>query len=103
MQLEELGVLVKELREANGMTTEELAQVSGLSYGFISMLENRRGGTPNPKTLEKLAQGFGLHVLVLLGFLYLEEINVFNPELGEVYTGLKQKYFLGKTQRKGMK
>lgn len=56
---------VKELRAKKGWTIDQLADVSGVSRGFISQIENERRD-PSAQTLADLAQAFGVHVSQLL-------------------------------------
>lgn len=64
-----IGNKVKELREARGWTQEQLAEKSGLSRGYISILELRHGATPNARRLKQLADAFKV------------DLGVFLPEL----------------------
>ena len=70
-----LGTMLKHLREARGLTQEQLAKRSGVSQGYIAKLEpsNRRGqkktirqGNPSITTLRKLARALGVPVTALL-------------------------------------
>ena len=54
----ELGEKIKELRNKQGLTQEELADRAELSKGFISQLE-RDMTSPSIATLEDLLQGLG--------------------------------------------
>lgn len=56
-----MGYHVKELREAVGMTQEELAEKSGVSRMTISALENKDCNTTS-KTLRKIAEALGVTV-----------------------------------------
>ena len=49
-----LGDIIKKYREEHGMSQSSFAAVSGISKGYISMLENNR----NPSTGEPLAPTF---------------------------------------------
>lgn len=61
---------VRELRKKHGWTIDQLADVSGVSRGFISQIET---GTrePSAKTLASLADAFDVHVSQLLADLNL--------------------------------
>lgn len=50
-----MGYKIKALREALGMTQEELAEKSGISRQTISSLENNQTRSTSTKTLEKIA------------------------------------------------
>ena len=51
-----MGFKVKELREAKGMTQEELEQRSGVSRQTISAIENNRCGDVKTGTLMAIAK-----------------------------------------------
>lgn len=57
-----MGYKIKEVREARGLTQEELAEKSGVSRGTISALENGAVRTTTTKTLVKLALALGVSV-----------------------------------------
>lgn len=52
----EFGNYLKELREANDMTVNHLALLSGVSNAQISRIEHGLRGVPKPETIEKLAK-----------------------------------------------
>ena len=57
-----MGYKIKEIREAANMTQEELSEVSGVSRGTISALENGTERTTTTKTLLKIANALGTSV-----------------------------------------
>ena len=57
-----MGYQIKEVREAKGMTQEELAQLSGVSRVTISGLENGTERGTTSKTLLKIASALGVPV-----------------------------------------
>lgn len=57
-----MGYKIREIREAQRMTQEELAEKSGVSRGTISALENGSMRNTTSKTLLKLAQALGTSV-----------------------------------------
>ncbi len=61
MNLLELSQTIRKVRQAQGMTVEQLAKKSGFSKGFISQVENFRQ-TPSLKALVKIAEALGLPV-----------------------------------------
>lgn len=67
------------LRERHGLTQEEFAEASGLSYKFYQQIEAGRKKQVLLETVERLAAGFGLEVWQLLA-----------PEL-PLYTAVKGK------------
>lgn len=68
-----LGEYIKTYRKSNGMTMDDFAKKSGLSKGYISMLEKNRHPqngkpiTPTLETCKKAADAMGLTVNDLLG------------------------------------
>lgn len=54
-----MGYRIKELREAQNMTQEELSKKSGISRGTISALEGDMMRETTTKTLVKIAQALG--------------------------------------------
>ena len=59
MDLLHLSQRLRELRNAQGMTLEQLAAKSSLSKGFLSQIENFRV-TPSLKALDRLANALGV-------------------------------------------
>lgn len=51
-----LGGLIKELREANGLTLREVERRSGVSNSYISQVENGQIKQPSPNFLHKMAE-----------------------------------------------
>lgn len=47
---------IRELREEQGISQTALAEMTGLSIGYISLLENNIRTNPSYKTLEKIAK-----------------------------------------------
>lgn len=58
-----LGLLIKELRQKNGMTQEELARKLKTTKSAVSRLENSSGGA-RLATLEKIALTFGKELVI---------------------------------------
>lgn len=54
-----LGGTLKELREIQGLTLRELEQRTGLSSGYLSLLEHDKVKHPNPGVLYRLANALG--------------------------------------------
>ena len=55
---ESLGGRIRQLREAEGLSLGELAEVSGISKSYLWNLENKEGHQkPSADTLYALAQG----------------------------------------------
>jgi HTH-type transcriptional regulator/antitoxin HipB len=58
-----VGFVIKELRQKNGMTQEELARRLKTTKSAVSRLENRSGGA-RLETLEKIALAFGKELVI---------------------------------------
>ena len=58
---------LKELRAAHGLTQEEFAELSGISYKYYQAVEAGRKPNLRLSTLERLASAYGLQVWQLLG------------------------------------
>lgn len=52
----EFGSLLKQLREQNGMSINQLAEAAGISNSQISRMENGVRGVPKAPTIRKLAE-----------------------------------------------
>lgn len=82
MNLLELSQTIREVRQAQKMTVEQLANRSGFSKGFISQVENFRI-TPSLKALSKIADALGIKVSDLFsGNGHGEQVSFGNLEDG---------------------
>jgi len=52
----DFGDKLRSIRELRGLSTTELAKMSGLSQSFISDIENKRRTSPTSKTITKLSK-----------------------------------------------
>ena len=59
MNLLEISQAIRKVRQAQGLTVEQLAKRSGFSKGFISQIENFRQ-TPSLKTLIRISEALAL-------------------------------------------
>ena len=66
MNLLEVSQTIRKVRQAQGLTVEQLARRSGFSKGFISQVENFRQ-TPSLKALVKISEALGLPMSRLFG------------------------------------
>ena len=57
-----MGYRIKDVREKQGITQEELANKSGVSRVIIAQLENNDSASTTTKTLSKIAQALGVPV-----------------------------------------
>lgn len=58
-----IGLAIKDLRQKNGMTQEQLAQRLKTTKSAVSRLENRSGGA-RLETLAKIAHTFGKELVI---------------------------------------
>ena len=63
-----LGVRIRTLRKAAGLTQEQLAEAADISVNFIGYVE-RGQRAPSIQTLERIAQGLSVHPKDLFEFL----------------------------------
>lgn len=92
---------IRELREKKKMSQAELANASGLSTTYISLLE---GGKKSPtlKSLEKICEALGVP-FALLSFLSLESHDVKEEKraafdlLKPAIDAMVEEFFLGKS------
>ncbi|GGG06821.1 hypothetical protein GCM10010912_59370 [Paenibacillus albidus] len=71
---QEFGVYLKQLREAQGLTINQLAAAAGISGSQISRIENGLRGVPKPATLRKIADATGVSYEELMDHAgYLQE------------------------------
>lgn len=57
---------IKQLRKKNKLTLQKLSELSGVSNGYISDLENGKEQNPSLTILKKLAKAFGVSVTELI-------------------------------------
>lgn len=55
-----LGPTLRRLREGQGLSLRELEQRTGLSNGYLSLLENDKVKQPKPQVLFALSNGLGI-------------------------------------------
>jgi transcriptional regulator with XRE-family HTH domain len=67
MSPKRIGAVLKQLREAKGMSQLELAKRAKVAQGYISDLEAGDKKNPGIETLRKLAKALGVPVMELLG------------------------------------
>lgn len=57
-ELKSLGVKIRQLREASGLSRKELADALGMHYARLQMIENGTEKAVGPKTQEKIMKFF---------------------------------------------
>ncbi len=99
-----VGEIIKDFRTKYNVTMDDFAQMSGLSKGYISMLEKNENPktkktiTPTTKTLEGVSTALGISVSALMDKMnqsdnidahhYPSERTVIIPVLGTVRAGV---------------
>jgi transcriptional regulator with XRE-family HTH domain len=67
MSPKRIGLVLKRLREAKGLSQLELAKRAGVAQGYVSELEAGQKKNPGIETLRKIAKALGVPVTELLG------------------------------------
>jgi Predicted transcriptional regulators len=62
----QIGDRIKEIRGERGLTVRQLAERTGMSFGFLSDCENNKSN-PSIATCDKIAEALGVPVSRLLG------------------------------------
>jgi transcriptional regulator with XRE-family HTH domain len=62
-----LGAVLKQIREAKGLSQLDLAKRAKVSQGYLSDLEARQKKNPGIETLRRIAKALGVPVTELLG------------------------------------
>ena len=57
-----MGYKIREIREKQGLTQEELSALSGVSRSIIVALENDNETSTTTKTLQKIAHALGVSI-----------------------------------------
>lgn len=90
-----LGDILKKYREDNNISMDEFSQLSSLSKGYISMLENNinprnnKPIAPTLPTIKKISNGMGIDVDTLLKMLDSDqEISLENDENAKTIAGI---------------
>jgi transcriptional regulator with XRE-family HTH domain len=67
MSPKKLGAVLKQIREAKGLSQLDLAKRAKISQGYLSDLEAGEKKNPGIETLRKIAKALGVPVAELLG------------------------------------
>lgn len=63
---QKLAIRIRELRKKNGLTQEHLAELAGVDYKHIQLLESKNPPSIKIKTLEKIAKALNIKPSKLL-------------------------------------
>lgn len=63
-----LSKRIRKLRKEKGLTQEKLAELAGVDYKHIQLLEGKNPPVPKLDTVEKIAKAFNVSVAKLLDF-----------------------------------
>ncbi len=63
-----LAKRLRELRKKKGFTQEQLAELSGVDYKHVQLLESKDPPATKINTVEKIAKAFGITIAQLLKF-----------------------------------
>lgn len=62
-----IGDRIRMKREEKGMEAKDLAQIVGITPGYLSLIETNKRSNPTPEVLEKIARALNISVDYLLG------------------------------------
>ena len=66
MPSKELGEIVRELREAKGLTQAQLAERAQIALSYVTVIEAGQQGKPSPQIIQRLARALDVPVKRLL-------------------------------------
>ncbi len=78
-----IGQLLKSSRLAVGKTLREVERITGISNGYLSLLESDAVKQPSPKHLHKLADFYKLeygHLMELAGYVPPRQVALVNKQ-----------------------
>lgn len=86
---ENIGKVVREMRQLNQVTQEQLAEKSGLSVNFISRIERSTNQNVSLKNLELIATALGSSTVELLSWNHRDSQDKDYPYLDKLISKLK--------------
>lgn len=90
MDNKSVGELITEAREKQGISKNQLAELTKISHTEISRIESGEREIPNPKTLRKISKFIGINYNDLMYAAGLgAKISPLNPYIVEYYCNLK--------------
>ena len=93
-----LNLIIKSLREDKGLTQEKLAEVAGLTRGYISRMEKGTYTVDSPsiKTLRKIAKGLSVPLEFILSKAGITQEDYISTVTTPIF--LRTKYDLNEEQ-----
>ncbi|WP_157685630.1 helix-turn-helix domain-containing protein [Paenibacillus donghaensis] len=85
MSTQPFGEYLRQLRNAKGMTLQDVKDASGVSHPYLSQLENGKKCVVSPDVVRKLAAAFGvthLGLMIKAGHVTEDEVLTFRREHG---------------------
>jgi transcriptional regulator with XRE-family HTH domain len=79
---------LKELRKENGLTQEDLAKLSGVSFPTISRYEGGHRDEPKLSILKSLANYFGVTIDYIAGDTDIKDANFIPNEIARIFNEL---------------
>jgi transcriptional regulator with XRE-family HTH domain len=79
----QLGQYLRDLRLRKKLTLMKVNKLTGISIGYLCMLEKERRFSPHPEILRKLAEAYGVSIQEIMeaaGYLRRDEDKVFSRE-----------------------
>ncbi len=76
--MDNLGIRLRQLREKSGLSQRQLARITGVSNGTISVIEHDRSD-PSIGLLRKILEGLGMSIADFFGEKEPAEQNIFFP------------------------
>jgi len=67
---------IRAIREANGLSLEQLASSVGISKGYLSVLENNMSKNPSYRIIFNLASRLGVSIYELLGEVFAKNDQI---------------------------
>jgi len=65
---QKFGLKLRALRAKKKLTQEKLADLAGIDYKYVQMLEGKDPPSPTLNTVEKLAKAFKMRIAKLIDF-----------------------------------
>ena len=91
-----LGSVIKLYRTQGGITQGELSRLTGLSISYLSLLE-RNKRNPNISTLQKIADGLSVPLIMIVFLMDINALDEINSELAQKVSYIALNYTKGQS------